>query len=226
TATALDQGDSWRTWLLVGLVALWGLRLSWHIHRRSGDAEDPRYEKVLGGPLAEVGMGVAVRKVFAVQGAAVCLVALPVAIGSVSEATWPALVGVGVAVWLLGVVFEAVGDAQLAAYRSRPREERPPVLDSGLWGWTRHPNYFGDACVWWGIWLAGGLASGWVVGLATVIAPITMTYFLVFATGARLLEQTMMQRPAYREYAARTSMFVPLPPRRRGAVDGGSRVAR
>ena len=86
-------------------------------------------------------------------------------------------------------------------------------MDRGLWRWTRHPNYFGDACVWWGLWLAGGLASGWLPGLLTVVAPVAMTYFLVFATGARLLESEMMKRPGYPEYAARTSMFVPLPPR-------------
>ena len=85
-------------------------------------------------------------------------------------------------------------------------------MDQGLWHYTRHPNYFGDACVWWGIWLVG-LAGG-LVGLATVLSPAVMTYFLVFATGARLLEKTMMQREGYPEYAERTSMFVPLPPRK------------
>jgi steroid 5-alpha reductase family enzyme len=91
-------------------------------------------------------------------------------------------------------------------------------MDRGLWRYTRHPNYFGDACVWWGLWLVAGLGSGWVAGLATVLAPVAMTYFLVFATGARLLERTMMRRDGYPEYAARTSMFLPLPPRRpRGA---------
>ncbi len=211
---ALAEGTSWRAWGLVAAVGVWGLRLSWHIHRRSGGGEDPRYERLLGGPLDDVGMGVAVRKVFLVQGAAVCLVALPVTIGAVLDVEWHPLVAVGVVVWLVGVLFEAVGDAQLAAYRAQPRATRPPVLDTGLWRYTRHPNYFGDACVWWGIWLAGGLASGWVAGLATVVAPATMTYFLVFATGARPLEESMMQRPAYRDYARRTSMFVPLPPRR------------
>jgi steroid 5-alpha reductase family enzyme len=218
-ATVAAAGDEGRAWLLVVLVAAWGLRLSWHIHRRSGDGEDPRYERLLGGPLDDVGMGVAVRKVFLVQGAAVCLVALPVTVGAVLEAPWWPAVLLGTAVWALGVVFESVGDAQLAAYRRQPRAARPPVLDTGLWGWTRHPNYFGDSCVWWGIWLAGGVASGWVAAVATVVAPATMTLFLVRITGARPLEETMMQRPAYREYAARTSMFVPLPPRRssRGA---------
>lgn len=214
-ALARDEGDPLRTALLVVLVAVWGLRLSWHIHRRNAGhrEEDPRYEKVLGGRLPEVGMGVAVRKVFALQAAALAFVALPITVGVVLEVAWWPLVVVGALVWLVGVVFEAVGDAQLAAHRARPREERPPVLDTGLWAWTRHPNYFGDACVWWGLWLVGGLASGWVAGLATVVAPLVMNYFLVYATGARLLEQTMMQRPGYREYAARTPRFVPRPPR-------------
>lgn len=213
--TFTGEGSAGRAWLVAAMVAGWGLRLSSHIHRRNGGGEDPRYERLLGGPLDDVGMGVAVRKVFLVQGAAVCLVALPVAVGAVSDVAWTPLVLVGLAVWVLGVAFEAVGDAQLAAFRRRPRDERPPVLDTGLWRYTRHPNYFGDSCVWWGIWLSAGLASGWVAGLATIVAPITMTYFLVWATGARLLEQSMMQRPAYRDYARRTSMFVPLPPRGR-----------
>lgn len=209
-------GDGLRTGFVVAIVVVWGLRLATHIHRRSRSHrdEDPRYEKVLGGPLREVGMGVAVRKVFGVQGAALTFVALPVTVGVVREVAWWPLVVAGGVLWLVGLAFEAVGDAQLAAYRALPREQRPPVLDTGLWAWTRHPNYFGDACVWWGIWLAAGLASGWVAGLATVLAPVVMTYFLAFATGARLLEQTMMQRPGYPEYAARTPMLVPRPPRR------------
>ncbi len=213
-ATALDEGTQWRAWLLAGMVSVWAIRLSGHIHRRSGSGEDPRYEVLLGGPLAEVGMGVAVRKVFAVQGASAWLVALPVTIGAVTDVEWTPLVVVGLGLWLLGLVFEAVGDAQLAAYRRQPRATRPPVLATGLWRYTRHPNYFGDACLWWGIWVAGALASGAVLGLVTVIAPLAMTYFLVFATGAKLLEKDMMKRPGYRDYARRTSMFVPLPPRR------------
>ena len=103
------------------------------------------------------------------------------------------VVWIGVALWVVGVVFESVGDAQLAAYKADP--DREPVMDRGLWGWTRHPNYFGDACVWWGLWLVGALASGWLPGLLTVVAPLAMTYFLVFATGARLLEKTHDEAP-------------------------------
>ena len=150
------------------------------------------------------------------QGAAVWFVALPVQVTAVTVSSYDVVAWLGVAVWIVGVLFEAVGDAQLAAYKRDP--DRGPVMDRGLWAWTRHPNYFGDACVWWGIWLVA--ASAWP-GVLTVLAPIAMTYFLVFATGARPLERTMMQRPGYPEYAARTSMFFPLPPRRATPPDVG-----
>ena len=206
-----DDGGA-RRWVLLGLVGTWGLRLAWHIRRRAvGHGEDPRYEALLGGPVREVGFAVAVRKVFVVQGVALWFISLPVQVGAALAVRWWPVVVAGGLVWLVGLVFEAVGDAQLASYKRDP--DRGPVMDRGLWGWTRHPNYFGDACIWWGLWLAAGLASGWVAGLATVVCPAAMTYFLLFATGARLLERSMMQRAGYPEYAARTSMFFPLPPR-------------
>jgi len=125
---------------------------------------------------------------------------------------WLPLVVLGVAVWVVGVVFETVGDAQLASYQRDP--DRGPIMDRGLWGWTRHPNYFGDACVWWGIWLAGGAASGWLPAVVTVLSPLAMTYFIRNVTGAKLLEETMSTRPGWDEYAARVPLFVPRPPRR------------
>jgi steroid 5-alpha reductase family enzyme len=202
-AAALGDGDVTRRWLVAGLVAIWGLRLSWHMHRRNhGAGEDPRYAKILR-------EGSAFGKVWLPQGSAIWLVSLPVQANAVADGRLSVLGWVGVAAWVVGVLFEAVGDAQLAAYKRDP--DRGPVMDRGLWRWTRHPNYFGDATVWWGIWLVA--AWPWP-GLLAVVPPLAMTYFLVFATGARLLEQTMMQRPGYPEYAARTSMFVPLPPRR------------
>ncbi|WP_036555464.1 DUF1295 domain-containing protein [Nocardioides insulae] len=228
-ATVLGAGTLWRSWLVAVLVAVWGLRLAWHIRRRAqGAGEDPRYEEMLGGTLAEVGLGVAVREVFAVQGVAAWFIALPVTLGAVVEVAWWPVVLAGALIWGVGLLFEAVGDAQLAAYRRRPRDERPKVLDTGLWRYSRHPNYFGDACVWWGLWLSAGLASGWQLGLGTLLGPVAMTYFLAFATGARLLERSMMRRPGYAEYAARTSMFIPLPPRSRGSTgaSGASRTHR
>jgi steroid 5-alpha reductase family enzyme len=200
----LGDGPAWRRWLLVALVAVWGLRLSWYIWRRNtGHGEDPRYTELLGskrgGPLV---------RVWIPQGAAIWFVSLPVQVSAVAGDGVTLVAVVGVVVWLVGVTFESVGDAQLAAYKKDP--ERPLVMDRGLWRYTRHPNYFGDACVWWGLWLI--CASAWP-GVLTVLSPVAMTYFLVFATGARLLEETMMMRPGYPEYAARTSMFVPLPPK-------------
>lgn len=212
-ATIGGHGVWWRTWLVTAAVALWAFRLARHMVRRDTGDEDPRYEKLLGGPLAQVGLGVAIRKVFAMQGIAAAVVAMPVAAGVLSDVRWIWPVAVGLGVWAIGLFFEALGDAQLAAYRARPRDDRPQVLDTGLWRYTRHPNYFGDACVWWGLWAAAALSSGWALGAATLVAPLAMTYFLVRTTGAGLLEKTMMQRSGYPEYAARTSRFVPLPPR-------------
>jgi steroid 5-alpha reductase family enzyme len=208
-------GGGWVAWLVAGLVLVWGGRLARHIGRRArGHGEDPRYAELLS-PLSpdvdrRAWFAAAVRRVFAVQAVVLWVISLPVqaaALGTVS-AWW--LVVAGCVVWLLGFVFEAVGDAQLAAYKADP--DRGPVMDRGLWAWTRHPNYFGDACVWWGIWLVTA-STGWLPALLTVLAPAVMTWFLAFGTGAKLLEKTMMQRPGYPEYAARTSMFVPRPPR-------------
>jgi len=205
-SAVLGDGPAWRRWAVFAVVAVWGLRLSWHIWRRNtGHGEDPRYTELLGS-----GRGGPLVRVWIPQGAAIWFVSLPVQVSAVAgDSGWPVAV-VGFAVWLLGVGFESVGDAQLAAYKRDP--DRDPVMDRGLWRYTRHPNYFGDACVWWGVWLVA--ASAWP-GVLTVLSPVVMTYFLLFATGARLLEQTMMKRPGYPEYAARTSMFVPLPPKRR-----------
>ncbi len=205
SSALLGDSPTWRRWLLVAIVAVWGLRLSWHIWRRNtGHGEDPRYTELLGS-----GRGGPVRRVWIPQGGAIWFVSLPVQVAAVAGDGVDAVVVLGIVLWLVGVLFESVGDAQLAAYKRDP--QRPAVMDRGLWRYTRHPNYFGDSCVWWGIWLVA--ASAWP-GVLTVASPVAMTYFLVHATGARLLEETMMKRPGYPEYAARTSMFVPLPPRR------------
>ena len=203
-ATALGTGD-WRRWLVLVLVSAWGVRLSWHVHQRNAGQEDRRYAEMLEGK----SFAQAVFTVFVVQGAAVWLVSLPLQVTAVTSTGHDWVAWLGAALWLAGVLFEAVGDAQLAAYKRDP--DRGPVMDRGLWAWTRHPNYFGDACVWWGVWLVS--VAAWP-GVLTFVSPVTMTYFLVFATGARLLEQHMSKRPGWEEYAARTSMFFPLPPRR------------
>lgn len=144
------------------------------------------------------------------QGLALWFVSLPVQVAAAATHPDPKwlIVMLGVLVWAFGLGFEAIGDAQLAAYKKDP--DRPPVMDRGLWAWTRHPNYFGDALVWWGIWIAA--ASVWPAVL-TVLSPIEMTHFIRNITGAKLLERTMMQQPGYREYAERVPIFVPRRPR-------------
>jgi steroid 5-alpha reductase family enzyme len=154
---------------------------------------------------------VAIRKVYAVQALALWFVSLPIQVSAAAGAGVAVVAVVGVAMWLLGVAFEAVGDAQLAAFKADP-DNGGKVMDRGLWSWTRHPNYFGDASVWWGLWLVA--ASAWP-GVLTVLSPVVMTYFLAFATGARLLERHMAQRSGYAAYQRRTSAFLPRPPRRR-----------
>jgi len=201
-----------RSLLLAVLVTIWGGRLAWHIRRRAlGAGEDPRYEKLLAAAPPEKRFGYAVRKVFLVQGLAAYVISLPlqVSAGFDSEPLgWVA--ALGVVLFLVGIAFETIGDAQLARFKADPGN-KGKIMDRGLWAWTRHPNYFGDAAVWWGLWII--CAEVWPAVL-TVFSPIVMTYFLAFATGARLLESEMSKRPGYPEYMQRTSMFFPRPPRK------------
>jgi steroid 5-alpha reductase family enzyme len=211
-AAVLGTGDLFRRLLLLVLVAVWGLRLAWHMVRKSaGKGEDPRYDALLRGDFSA---GTVLRKIFLIQGVAGWVVSLPIqlsaALGPTPSALCPVLVA-GVAIWSVGIYFEAVGDHQLRRFKADP-SNKGVVMDRGLWSWTRHPNYFGDASVWWGLWLAS--VAGWI-SLVTVLSPALMTYFLVYATGARLLEKHMKDRPGFREYCSRTSFFVPRPPRLR-----------
>jgi steroid 5-alpha reductase family enzyme len=208
-AATLGHGDPTRRWLLLALVAIWGLRLSWHIQlKTAGKGEDPRYAALLReATLAEV-----VRKVFLLQALITWFVSFPLQLSAVTGPTpkpLTAVTVVGAAVWLVGVTFEAVGDRQLRVFKSDPAN-RGLVMDRGLWAWTRHPNYFGDATVWWGLWLI--TINGWLP-LVTVGSPLLMTYFLVHVTGARLTEKLMAGRPGFDEYRQRTAFFFPRPPR-------------
>jgi steroid 5-alpha reductase family enzyme len=157
-----------------------------------------------------------VRKVFVVQAAATWFISLPLQLSATLGPTPRFLVPVtvvGVLVWALGWVFEALGDHQLRAFKADPANTGV-IMDRGLWSWTRHPNYFGDAAVWWGLWL---VTIAGLISLVTALSPILMTYFLVYATGARLTEKYMRRRPGFSEYCSRTSFFVPWPPRKEPA---------
>lgn len=209
-AAMFGTGDPFRRLLLLVLVAVWGLRLAWHmVGKSAGKGEDPRYDKLLRGDFSAVNV---LRKIFLIQAVAAWFISLPLQLSATLGATPRPLLPVlalGVVVWVVGVVFEAVGDYQLRTFKADPAN-KGKIMDRGLWSWTRHPNYFGDATVWWGLWLIS--IAGWV-SLATFLSPVAMSYFLVYATGARLTEKIMADRQGFREYCSRTSFFVPWPPR-------------
>lgn len=209
---AITHGWLARQLLVTALVLIWGVRLGVHIFRRNhGKGEDYRYAAWR----AQYGPNywwISFFQVFVLQGVLMWLISAPVLAAMIHAEpnTFTALDALGLAVWLIGFSFETVGDWQLARFKANPAN-RGKVMMTGLWRYTRHPNYFGDACVWWGIWLiAGSVPLGWI----TLFAPLLMTFLLVRVSGVSLLEQRMMQRPEYRAYAERTSAFFPLSPKR------------
>lgn len=207
-----------RAHLIAAMAVLWGLRLGLHLFTRwRGHGEDSRYARMLGkakerGKFASA----ALAYVFAPQAVLLFITCLPAQIGVLASSS-PARLGwlawVGLALWLIGMTFETLGDAQLKTFRADPANTEK-VLDTGLWRYTRHPNYFGDTCVWWGIWLAT-LDSGRWEAWVSAIGPLFVTFTLTRWSGKPLLEKGMAKRrPDYASYVKRTSGFIPLPPRR------------
>jgi steroid 5-alpha reductase family enzyme len=199
--------------LLVAMVAAWSVRLSWHLHRRAmGKPEDPRYQAFRQRFGAARYWWVSFFQVFMLQGALLLLVSAPLqcalAVRGADPWRWNDLAGA--AVWLVGFLVEAVGDAQLQAFRDDP-SKRGTVLDTGLWRYTRHPNYFGDALLWWGFGLCAVDAPG---GVLALVGPLVMTVLLRRVSGVTMLEPMLARtRPGYAEYVRRTSPFIPWWPK-------------
>jgi steroid 5-alpha reductase family enzyme len=207
---ALAGGDPWRKLLVTGLTVLWGLRLGMYLFwRNAGHGEDYRYQAMRRAHGARFPL-VSLVTVFALQGVLMWLVSLPVQLAQVATAPplgW--LDAAGAALWLVGMLFEGVGDLQLARFKADPANAGK-VMDRGLWRYTRHPNYFGDACVWWGLWLIAAATGAWW----TAVSPLLMTLFLLKVSGVAMLERTIVKRrPEYADYIARTSAFVPWFPK-------------
>jgi steroid 5-alpha reductase family enzyme len=199
--------------LITSLVAAWGLRLSFYILSRNwGKGEDYRYRAMrerAGGKF----WWVSFFQVFLLQGVLLWLISAPILAAhfydSPDELT--VLDGLGAALWAVGFFFEAVGDWQLAVFKADPAN-KGSVMQSGLWRYTRHPNYFGDATLWWGYFV---IAAATVDGLWTVFSPIIMTVLLMRVSGVALLEKAQVKtKPQYRSYIESTSAFVPWFPRR------------
>ncbi len=205
---SLNQPSSTRSILIVSLVTLWGLRLSVHLLIRNfGHDEDRRYA-AMRRKHGERFWLVSLFTVFLLQGWIMWFVSLPIQAVSAAADGQPALGWldlVGVAIWLVGFLFESVGDWQLTRFKSLPKN-RGEVLDHGLWRFTRHPNYFGDFCVWWGLFtISLGAAAFWTVG-----SPLLMSLLLMKVSGVSLLEKNIEERrPAYAEYKRRTNAFFP-----------------
>ena len=206
------DGDSTRQILLAVMVGSWGLRLGGYLAKRNiGHGEDWRYKAMRKKKGARFGL-VSLVTVFGLQGALMWVVSLPVMFGN-SDATPGVgpLAVIGVMVWAVGLSFEAVGDWQLVQFKKDPNNAGK-VMQTGLWSLTRHPNYFGDALLWWGIGIVGAETGSGVIGF---IGPVVMTVFLLRVSGVPMLERSLMKRrEGYSEYAARTSSFIPRPPKR------------
>lgn len=199
-AGAWWAGTTLRLWVL-GLVALWGIRLSVHIHRRNrGRGEDPRYaawrnQHGKSWPLRSL------VTVFLLQGAILWVVASPVWVVLGYEGSAVGLLDyIGAGVVLFGVTFEAIADRQL-----KRLHVSGTIMDRGLWKYSRHPNYFGEAVVWWGFWIIALSHGAWW----TIASPVAITLLLRFVSGVPMLEKKMQDRPGWADYARRTNAFVP-----------------
>jgi steroid 5-alpha reductase family enzyme len=202
----VGRGDARRRWGLAAVVAAWAARLSSAMVRRirAADGEDPRYTEFLEGD----GTAAVVLKVFVLQGLSQLVVSAPMQVAAASRlSSGPRrrLLPVGLTVMAGGAVIETVADWQKSRFRG------PGILDTGLWGWSRHPNYFGDSLVWDGAWIASAASKP---AALTLPAPLLMTYLLMFATGARRTERRMQERAGYRDYQRRVAFFFPRPPAR------------
>ncbi len=211
TALIAGGGDEGRRILIACVVAIWGARLSIHLLlRNAGKGEDFRYAAMRAKRGHRFWLTSLVT-VFLLQGLLVWVVSLPVQLSAIPDRPLGWLAIIGAIVWVLGVVFEAIGDAQLTRFKANPAS-RGQVLDTGLWRYTRHPNYFGDFLVWWGIFLIAAESGAGAWGVA---GPLLMTLLLVKVSGAGLLEKDIaVRRPGYADYVRRTSGFIPLPPKR------------
>jgi len=204
-----SEARSPRALLILMLVALWAARLAFYIGwRNHGHGEDRRYQQIR----ARNNPGFEWKSlylVFGLQALLAWVISLPLLAAVHSTTPLGLLDAAGLLLWVIGFLFEAVGDAQLARFKADPAH-RGQVMDKGLWRYTRHPNYFGEFCLWWGYYLLAVAAGGWW----SLPAPLLMSLLLLKVSGVTLLEQDIAERrPGYREYVQRTSAFVPRMPR-------------
>lgn len=205
-----DDGHGPRGTLVVGLALLWALRLAFFVAiRTQGHPEDRRYQEIRqrnqpNFPLKSLYL------IFGLQGVLAWLIAMPLLGAVVGPNPFGVLDVLGVVMFAAGLLIETVADWQMLAFRHRPGSEKR-VMDQGLWRYSRHPNYFGEATLWWGLAIVAAGAGAWW----TVVSPLLLTFLLLKFSGVALTEKDIAdRRPEYRDYIRRTSAFVPLPRRR------------
>ncbi len=210
--TSYTMGDGGNLQILVTtLVTVWGLRLGFYILQRvrNSSHEDPRYTDMRKQWKGSAALN-AYTRIFLVQGVLATIVSAAVIMVNLSETSMVTPIAiVGTVVWAIGFVFEVVGDGQLRTHLANPHN-KGKLITGGLWRYTRHPNYFGEAVQWWGIWV---ICLSVPYGFFAIVSPLTITILLLFISGIPLTEKRFEGRPGWKEYKKVTSVFIPLPPR-------------
>jgi len=212
-AFALTPGYRPRKLLLLTCTVLWGVRLSLYLLWRNWRQEEDYRYRAMRKRHGDNFWIVSLYAVFALQGALMWVISLPLQVGQASalpsRLTW--LDALGATCWMVGWLFETIGDLQLARFKADPANHGK-VMDRGLWAYTRHPNYFGDAVLWWGLFMIALATPG---SVWTILSPVIMTLLLMRVSGVPLLERRLAKtRPEYRDYVQRTSAFIPWFPKR------------
>jgi len=223
--TSINHGQNERRYLLLAASFLWSLRLAGYVGwRNHGQPEDPRYQDMLAKARGNKNL-YALRMIYLLQAAILWLATVPVQAGMLERAPAGPLAIVGAVLFATGSFFESVGDWQLYRFKADPAN-KGQVMDRGRWHYTRHPNYFGDFCMWWGLF---AISYGSWQELPALVAPLLMTFILTRGTGAAMTDRRMKaSRPGYAQYVERTSGFIPLPPKRapKRNVSAGARPGR
>jgi steroid 5-alpha reductase family enzyme len=212
TAGAVSESLNLRAYLVLTLVGIWGIRLSLHVYLRNRKKpEDARYRawRQEWGKYANMR---AFFQVFLLQGLLLLVISLPASSVIVAGGRPCMLLdAAGVLIWITGFLFESIGDWQLLHFKHNP-VNKGKIITTGLWRYSRHPNYFGEVTLWWGIYLIA-LAGG--AHWATIIGPLTITFLILRVSGIPMLEKKYEGNPEFEEYRKRTSAFFPLPPKRK-----------
>lgn len=217
TGLLYTQNFSVLTLAVTALVLLWGFRLFFYIGIRNwSKPEDYRYVNMRKKWKTHLKIK-AFFKVFMLQGILLYIISLPIQFAmqtkkAVDKPYEFVILGLGVLLWLIGFYFEAVGDAQLKTFKKNP-DNKGKIMQSGLWKYTRHPNYFGEALMWWSVWIVS-ISTLEILSLFGFVGPLLITLLLLFVSGVPLLEKKYKDNPLFQEYARKTSIFFPLPPKK------------